>query len=120
MVSGTEFVLIALAAVAAGATNAIAGGGTLITFPVLVAVGVPPIAANITNTVALCPGFFGATLAPAAQLRGQRRRVLLSLPAGALGGVIGIRTAVISTRMLVTDSASDAPDPSRARRPVDP
>jgi len=46
-----------LAAVAAGIVNALAGGGSLLTFPVLVAVGVPPVAANVTNTVALCPGY---------------------------------------------------------------
>ncbi len=55
MLSGLEFVLIGLAAVAAGAVNALAGGGTLITFPTLVAVGLSNVAANVTNTVALCP-----------------------------------------------------------------
>ncbi len=52
--------LIGLAAVAGGAVNALAGGGTLITFPMLTAVGIPAVAANITNTVALCPGYLGA------------------------------------------------------------
>ena len=55
--------IIALAGMAGGAVNALAGGGTLITFPVLTAVGIPPVAASITNTVALSPGYFGATLA---------------------------------------------------------
>ena len=57
-----DFVLIGLAAVAAGFINAIAGGGTLISFPALVAVGIPPVAANVTNTVALVPGYLGAPL----------------------------------------------------------
>jgi len=63
MLTGLDYLFIALASVAAGLVNAVAGGGTLITFPVLTAVGVPAVPANITNTVALCPGFFGATLA---------------------------------------------------------
>ena len=63
MISGFDLVLIGLAATAAGAVNALAGGGTLISFPVLVALGIPAVAANVTNTVALCPGYFGGTLA---------------------------------------------------------
>jgi uncharacterized membrane protein YfcA len=55
----------------------------------LIAVGVPAVAANVTNTVALCPGYFGATLAQANDLNGQRRRLWLLLPAAAIGGVIG-------------------------------
>ena len=84
-----DFVLMALAAVAAGAINALAGGGTLITFPTLLALGVPPIAANVTNTVALCPGFMGGILAQLKDLTGQRRRFFLFLGASAVGGVIG-------------------------------
>ncbi|HRI56221.1 MAG TPA: TSUP family transporter, partial [Anaerolineae bacterium] len=84
-----DFLLIAAAAVAAGAVNAIAGGGTLISFPALTFVGIPPVAANVTNTVALTPGYFGATLAQAKDLAGQRRRVLLLAPVSVVGGVIG-------------------------------
>ena len=89
MLNGFDFVLVALAALAAGAVNALAGGGTLITFPMLVAVGVPAVAANVTNTVALCPGYLGATLAQSKDLQGQRGRLWLALPAGALGGIVG-------------------------------
>lgn len=84
-----DFALIALAAVAAGAVNALAGGGTLITFPALTAVGVPVVAANITNTVALSPGYLGATLAQKAEILDQRRRLWIVLPAAALGGLVG-------------------------------
>ncbi len=84
-----DFLLIALAAIAAGAVNAIAGGGTLITFPTLTFVGVPPVAASITNTVALTPGYLGATMAQAKDLAGQRRRLWLLAPTGALGGIVG-------------------------------
>ena len=89
MITGLEFVFIGLAAVAAGVVNALAGGGTLISFPVLTFVGVPAVAANITNTVALCPGYLGATVAQWNDLRDQKRRLWLFLPAGAVGGIIG-------------------------------
>jgi len=88
-VAEIQWLTVVLAAVAAGAVNALAGGGTLITFPVLIAVGIPAVAANVTNTVALCPGYLAATLAQSKDLRGQRRRLWLYLPAGAIGGVVG-------------------------------
>jgi uncharacterized protein len=84
-----SYVLVAAAALAAGLVNALAGGGTLITFPMLTAVGLPAIAANVTNTVALCPGYLGATFAQSKDLRGQKRRLWLCIPAGAVGGIIG-------------------------------
>jgi uncharacterized membrane protein YfcA len=88
-VSLAELVIAGIAAALAGAVNAVAGGGTLISFPALVALGVPPIAANITNAVALCPGYLGATLAQSGALQGQRRRIWLCIPAALLGGVGG-------------------------------
>lgn len=81
--------IAALAAIGAGATNALAGGGTLISFPVLIAVGVPPVAANITNAIALCPGYFGATIAQLRNLKGQRAQLLLLVPVAMLGGLTG-------------------------------
>lgn len=84
-----DYLWLALAAVAAGLVNALAGGGTLITFPVLTAVGVPNVAASITNTVALCPGYFGATLAQRADLKGQERRLRWLVPASIVGGILG-------------------------------
>ncbi|HNS40016.1 MAG TPA: sulfite exporter TauE/SafE family protein [Promineifilum sp.] len=84
-----DYLLIALAAVAAGAVNALAGGGTLITFPALTAVGLPTVAANITNTVAISPGYLGATLAQRTEILDQRRRLWILLPAAALGGLVG-------------------------------
>jgi uncharacterized protein len=89
MLDALELSLVGLAAVAAGAVNALAGGGTLLTFPMLIAVGVPAVASNVTSTVALCPGYLGATLAQRKELRGQRRRLWLCLPAAALGGLAG-------------------------------
>jgi uncharacterized membrane protein YfcA len=84
-----DFLLVALAAVAGGLVNAVAGGGTLITFPILTAVGLPAVSANVTNTVALCPGYLGGTFAQAADLRGQERRLWLLIPAGVIGGILG-------------------------------
>ncbi|MFM8307226.1 MAG: sulfite exporter TauE/SafE family protein, partial [Microcystis aeruginosa] len=56
MLTPIQYGFLAIAAVAAGLINALAGGGSLITFPTLMAVGIPPVMANVTNTVALCPG----------------------------------------------------------------
>ena len=89
MDSVLEYFIAALAAVAAGAVNAIAGGGTLITFPMLTFLGVPAVAANVTNTVALCPGYFGGTLAQWKDLRGQKDRLWMIVPASIVGGVLG-------------------------------
>ncbi len=83
------FILAGLAALAAGAVNALAGGGTLITFPALVALGLPAVAANVTNTMALSPGYIGGTLAQIHDLKGQEKRLWLLIPAGAIGGIIG-------------------------------
>jgi uncharacterized membrane protein YfcA len=89
MISGLDFVLAGFAAVAAGVINALAGGGTLITFPTLVAIGVSPLAANVTNTIALCPGFIGGILGQFKDLSGQGRRFWIFLSISAIGGVIG-------------------------------
>jgi uncharacterized membrane protein YfcA len=89
MLSGFDFVLIGLAALAAGVVNALAGGGTLITFPILTMVGVPAVAANVTNTIALCPGYFGGTFAQGNDLRGQERRLWTIIPVSIIGGLIG-------------------------------
>jgi hypothetical protein len=89
MPSALDLVAAGAAAVAAGAVNALAGGGSLITFPTLVALGVPAVAANVTNTVALCPGYLGGALAQARDLAGQRARLARFLPVGVLGGVTG-------------------------------
>jgi hypothetical protein len=89
MLSGSEIVIAGLAAAAAGLVNALAGGGTLISFPALIALGVPEIAANITNTVALCPGYLGGAVAQREDLRGQQRHLWRLVPAGIAGGIVG-------------------------------
>lgn len=89
MIDVAHLTLAGLAALAAGAVNALAGGGTLITFPALVALGIPPVVANVTNTVALCPGYLGGTLAQKGDLRRQGRRLWILLPGGLVGGIAG-------------------------------
>lgn len=89
MISTVDILILLAAAFAAGAFNALAGGGSIFTFPVLIAVGLPPITANVTNTIALCPGYIGGVLAQRRDLTGQGRRMALLLPVAAIGGVIG-------------------------------
>jgi uncharacterized protein len=86
-----QLVFLAAAAFAAGAVNAVAGGGSLISFPALVAAGYPAKTANVTNTVALWPGYLSGTLAYRRELDGQRKRataMLIPSMTGALGGSI--------------------------------
>jgi uncharacterized membrane protein YfcA len=87
--TGVDLLLVGLAGVGGGAVNAIAGGGTLITFPTLTAIGLPPVSANVTNTVALSPGYLSGTLAQRRDLRGQARRLERLIPAGVVGGIVG-------------------------------
>ncbi|MEO8482857.1 MAG: sulfite exporter TauE/SafE family protein [Acidobacteriota bacterium] len=89
MLAVTQYFFVGGAALAAGMVNAIAGGGTLISFPVLTAVGIPAVAANVTNTVALCPGMLGGIFAQRRDLAGQSKRLWMTLPIGAIGGVVG-------------------------------
>ncbi len=89
MTSALDLALVGLAALAAGIVNAIAGGGTLITFPMLTAIGISPVVANVTNSVALCPGYLGGVLAQRRDLAGQRQRIAWLVPLGIIGGVTG-------------------------------
>jgi uncharacterized protein len=89
MLAWYQYILIALAAVGAGLVNALAGGGTLITFPALIAMGLAAKSANMTNTVALLPGYLGGIIGQKKDLQGQRKRLWLFIPAGAIGGLLG-------------------------------
>jgi uncharacterized membrane protein YfcA len=91
LISTSQLALIALAGVVTGAVNALAGGGTLISFPVLLAAGIPPVTANVTNTIALCPGYLGAAFAQRRDLHDQAGRLYALLPiavACSLGGAM--------------------------------
>jgi len=89
VIDAGRIALVAGAALAGGAVNAIAGGGSLITFPALVVAGLPPVLASVTNTVAMCPGYLGATLAQRKDLKGQWPRAVVVLPAALVGGIAG-------------------------------
>jgi uncharacterized protein len=89
-------ILTAAAGLVAGAVNAIAGGGSLLLFPALVAVGYGTLAANVTNSVALWPGYVGGVLGFRADLGGQRRR-LLGLSAIAAVGAVGGCVLLLAT-----------------------
>jgi uncharacterized membrane protein YfcA len=80
---------LAAAAVMAGAINAIAGGGSLISFPALVAAGYPAKVANVTNTVAIWPGTIAGSFAYRAELGRRRRRLLLLIAPSVVGASAG-------------------------------
>lgn len=94
-----DAVLIALAGFLAGGVNAIAGGGSLISFPALVAIGLPTLDANVTNTTAIWPGYLGSAAAYREELADQRTRLRALAVTGAIGGVVG------SAILLVADDA---------------
>jgi uncharacterized membrane protein YfcA len=87
--SPLEMVLVTLAGVAAGTINTVVGSGTLITFPTLLAFGVPPVTANVSNTVGLVPGSMSGVFGYRRELAGQGARVLRLGAASLLGGVAG-------------------------------
>ena len=83
-------VVLAVSAFGAGVLNAIAGGGTFLTFPALVWAGVPPIAANATSALAVCPGYLGSALGFRRELADLPRSLLgREMLLCALGGVAG-------------------------------
>lgn len=84
-----DAVAIAAAGVAAGTINTIVGSGSLVTFPTLVALGFPPVIANVSNTVGLVPGSASGTLGYRRELEGQGRRILRLGVAAGLGGLTG-------------------------------
>lgn len=84
-----ELALLLAAGVASGAVNAVAGGGSLLMFPALLAVGFPPLAANVTNSVIQCPGYVGLALGSRRELRGQRGRLLSTTGVAVAGSLLG-------------------------------
>ncbi len=87
--SPLEVVAILLAGVAAGTINTVVGSGTLITFPTLLAFGIPPVTANVSNTIGLVPGSLSGAIGYRAELEGQRSRVLRLASGSLLGGIVG-------------------------------
>ncbi len=84
-----EAVAVLAAGVAAGTVNTVVGSGTLITFPILLAVGYPPVTANVSNTIGLVPGSVAGAIGYREELRGQRGRALRLGTGSVLGGITG-------------------------------
>lgn len=89
--------LLAGGATLAGAVNAVAGGGSLISFPALLVVGYPALTANITNTVALCPGYVGGTIGYRRELEGQRTRAVALALTSVAGALVGSFLLLVSS-----------------------
>jgi uncharacterized membrane protein YfcA len=87
--SAADVALLAGAGLAAGAVNAMAGGGSLITFPALIAAGLAPVAANVTNSLSVAPGYVASVVGSRHDLGGQKHRVLTLLPIAVIGSVVG-------------------------------
>ncbi|MEJ7628268.1 MAG: sulfite exporter TauE/SafE family protein [Nocardioidaceae bacterium] len=84
-----EALALFAAGLAAGTINTIVGSGTLVTFPTLLAIGYPPVLANVSNTVGLVPGSVSGVLGYRRELHGQGPRLLRLGPCSALGGAAG-------------------------------
>jgi hypothetical protein len=103
--------LLAAAGFTAGSVNAVAGGGSLISFPALVATGLPPLEANVTNTVSVWPGYVGSAAAYRVEVAAQRSRVVAlgatAVAGGAAGSVIlltapaGVFEAIVPVLILL-------------------
>ncbi|MGH3697573.1 MAG: sulfite exporter TauE/SafE family protein [Pseudonocardiaceae bacterium] len=85
----SQLALLVVVGVVSGVVNALAGGGSLLLFPALLAVGFPPLAANVTNSVAQCPGYLGFALGSRRELRGQQSRVLSTAGVAVAGSLTG-------------------------------
>jgi uncharacterized membrane protein YfcA len=87
--SSSHIVLLVLGGVGAGVFNGVAGGGSLISFPLLLALGYPALTANVTNTVGIWPGYAGSAAGFRNEISGQRDRLARLSPIAALGGIAG-------------------------------
>ena len=96
-ISTLGHIALGFAAAGAGLVNAIAGGGTLISFPIMTALGVPAVRANATNTVSLCPGYVGGTFAQRKDLTGMGKGLRPRLIAAAVGGFGGSILLIVTS-----------------------
>lgn len=87
--SAADFLIILLAGVGAGTINTVVGSGSLITFPTLVALGYPPLLANVSNNIGLVPGGVSGAYGYRRELTGQGRRLRRLVPASILGALAG-------------------------------
>lgn len=92
-----DLLAVAAAGAAAGAANSVAGGGALITFPTMVALGLPPLSANVTNTVGIVPASVGGALGYSDLLREQGARFARLLPPLLLGAALGSAALLLTS-----------------------
>ena len=114
-----DLVIIIGAAFFAGVLNAIAGGGSFLTFPALVFIGVPPIAANATSAVAVFPGYLSGALGFLSEIQSfDRRELYLLLFLSVLGGIAGAHVCAELPRddvaaVIIQDRAEIKPSPAK-------
>ena len=99
-----EAVGVFAAGIGAGTINTIVGSGTLITFPVLLAVGLPPVTANVSNTLGLVPGSLSGAYGYRQELSGQRDRLIRLGAASAVGGLLGAVLLLGLMGLLLSDT----------------
>ncbi len=100
MVSVAGLAGLAVASIIAGAINSVAGGGTLVSFPALIAFGVPPVPANATNTAAVCPGSLSSAVAYRHDLPNQQSVLVTLLVPSLIGGLLGAWILAITSNWL--------------------
>ena len=93
--SGWALLLVGVSGAAASAVNTAAGGGVFLTYAVLLANGLSPLAANVTNTVGSVTGALGGAYGYRRELRGQGGRLLRLLPSCALGSLAGVALLLV-------------------------
>ncbi|AGL18880.1 sulfite exporter TauE/SafE family protein [Actinoplanes sp. N902-109] len=86
------------AGIAAGGINAIAGGGSLLSFPALVGIGLPSVAANVSNALSVAPGYGASVLGSRPDLAGQGRRIARIVPTVVLGAIGGSALLLLTPR----------------------
>jgi uncharacterized membrane protein YfcA len=100
-----EAAVLTVAGIAGGAGNAAAGGGSLLTFPLLIGFGMPPLTANVTNTLGHAPGYVSIVAGLREELAGQRRRLMFLTPLAAVGAVLGAVLLSLSTQAMFGEIA---------------
>lgn len=103
MTNAADIALIAGGGFLAGGINAIAGGGSLVSFPALVAIGLPRLSANVTNTVSIFPGYVGGTFGYRRELREETHELRRLTPVALLGAATGAAT-LLATSAKVFDA----------------
>ena len=110
--TGWEMLAVAAAGFAAGGINAVVGSGTLVSFPVLLAVGLPPVTATISNSLGLIAGNLSGAVGYRRELRGQRSLLLRLIPASVLGALTGafllLHLPASAFEAIVVHSGADA------------